>query len=240
MLIFSRVGLCLMLMPGLGSARVPMHVRLFLALGLSVVLSMSLDIEARTEAAMRSPVAFLTALLGETWIGAAMGIGARMFILALQTMGTAIANFIGFTGPGAPPIDELDAVPTLTTMLTLAATMLMFAGDLHLEIIRALARSYEVVPMGQGAAPDMLMRDLVGSVHDTFKLGLRLSMPYLVYALMVNFLFGVVNRLVPTIPAYFISFPFVLAGGLLLLHETAGEVLLVFQEAFASWVRGSQ
>src|SRR5690606_40216033 len=37
-LAFCRIGACMMLMPGLGSARVPMQVRLFLAVSVSLAL----------------------------------------------------------------------------------------------------------------------------------------------------------------------------------------------------------
>jgi flagellar biosynthetic protein FliR len=47
---------------------------------------------------------------------------------------------------------------------------------------------------------------------------------------------GIANKLVPQIPVYFISIPFVLAGGLLLLYVTIGEALRLFMAGFTAWL----
>jgi flagellar biosynthetic protein FliR len=47
---------------------------------------------------------------------------------------------------------------------------------------------------------------------------------------------GIANKLVPQIPVFFISMPFVLAGGLLLLYFTIGEALRLFMAAFVAWL----
>ena len=63
-----------------------------------------------------------------------------------------------------------------------------------------------------------------------------MSAPFLVYALTVNFLFGVVNKMIPQVPAYFVSVPFVIAGGLALLYVLIGPILLAFAGSFAAWL----
>ena len=43
---------------------------------------------------------------------------------------------------------------------------------------------------------------------------IRLGSPFIAYAILVNLAIGFVNKLTPQIPVYFISLPFVIAGGL--------------------------
>jgi flagellar biosynthetic protein FliR len=50
-------------------------------------------------------------------------------------------------------------------------------------------------------------------------------------------MFGIINKLTPQIPVYFISQPFVLAGGFLLVYFTVAEFLQIFIAAFSSWLR---
>ena len=43
---------------------------------------------------------------------------------------------------------------------------------------------------------------------------------------------GFINKLVPQIPVYFISQPFTIAGGLVLLYLGAGTLLSLFADGF--------
>jgi flagellar biosynthetic protein FliR len=49
-------------------------------------------------------------------------------------------------------------------------------------------------------------------------------------------MFGILGKLTPQIPVYFISIPFVLAGGGLILAFTASELLQLFMTGFADWL----
>jgi flagellar biosynthesis protein FliR len=62
---------------------------------------------------------------------------------------------------------------------------------------------------------------------------LRLASPFLVYALIVNLMLGLINKLTPQIPVYFVSLPFVLTGGLLLLYFAIPALLSQFADGHA-------
>jgi flagellar biosynthetic protein FliR len=80
---------------------------------------------------------------------------------------------------------------------------------------------------------DLLSEAISGS----FFLVLRISGPFIVYAVVLNFAFGLVNKLTPQIPVYFVCLPFVIFGGLLLLYFAAGDFLNVFQNGMATWLQ---
>jgi flagellar biosynthetic protein FliR len=62
--------------------------------------------------------------------------------------------------------------------------------------------------------------------------------PFLIYSLLVNLMFGIANRLVQQIPVYFVSMPFVIAGGLALLYFTASELIRIFMAGYADLLSG--
>ena len=69
---------------------------------------------------------------------------------------------------------------------------------------------------------------------------LRIASPFIVFAVVVNLAIGLVNRLTPQIPVYFISGPFVIAGGLILFYFVSGAMVAAFMTAFGDWaVRGN-
>jgi flagellar biosynthetic protein FliR len=61
---------------------------------------------------------------------------------------------------------------------------------------------------------------------------LQLSAPFLVYGIVANLLFAILGKLVPQVPSYFISGPFIALGGLALLYLASAEMVVVFGELF--------
>ena len=114
--------------------------------------------------------------------------------------------------------------------------MLLFATDQHWEILRAILASYTVLPVNEPVAAELALARVADAFSATFILALQISSPFVVYALIINLMVGIANKLVPQIPVYFIAMPFILAGGLLLLYFTIGEALRLFMAGFIAWL----
>lgn len=231
-LLFCRIGGCLMLMPGFGSARIPMQVRLFLAVAVTLALAPLLIPVVESDLSKATVPTVVQLIASETLVGAMIGIMARMFFLALQFMGTAATMLVGFGGQADTPIEETEPAPAIATLFTLTATVLLFALGLHVEVMRALVASYSVLSVTDLFNPQFALAKVTDSASDSFILIAQLLAPFLAYSLIINFLFGILNKLTPIIPVYFISAPFVMAGGLLLLYFTFKEALTLFLSAF--------
>ncbi len=235
-LAFCRIGACLMLMPGFSSPRVPVHVRLFLAVAATLALAPILLPELTPALGNFEPAHIAQLLVSETLIGAIIGLMGRIFFLALQFMGFATASFLGFTGLTDPPVEEAEPAPAVATLFTLTATVLIFSLGLHLEILRALVASYSVLRVTDLFDVRFALVKLADTSSSALYLVGQIVAPFLVYSLVVNFLFGLANKLTPQIPVYFISMPFVIAGGLLLLYFTFSEALRLFVTGFQTFL----
>jgi flagellar biosynthesis protein FliR len=231
-LAFCRAGGCLLSIPGISSARVPMQSRLLLAAGLAFALAPLVWPDPagviKADAASLLRLIFL-----ETMIGLFTGLTARFYMLALGFGAAAIGAAVGFQGLQGPGIDEAEPQAALVTLITIAALTLMFILDFHHDVIRAIAGSYRVIPVGKAPDAERLLANLVDVLTDSFLVVLRLSSPFLAYALVVNLLLGLLNKLTPQIPVYFVSLPFVLTGGLLLLYFAIPALLSQFTEGYA-------
>jgi flagellar biosynthetic protein FliR len=235
-LIFCRIGGCLMVMPGFGSPRIPMQVRVFLAVSVTLALAPLLIPVVEGDLSKSTVPTVAQLLASETLIGIVIGIMARLFFLALQFMGTAAAMLVGFSGAADPPIEDGEPAPAMATMLTLTATVLLFATGLHVEVMRALVSSYGVLTVTDLFDPQFALAKVTDAAQDSFVLIAQLTAPFLAYSLIVNFLFGIMNKMTPLIPVYFISAPFVLAGGLLLFYFTFREALTLFMTGFQTFL----
>ena len=230
-LAFCRVGGCFMLMPGLSSARVPLQVRLFVAISASGALLIHLW-DRIAPFATREPTVLLVLIASESLIGALIGLMARLYVLALQFIASAIATLIGFSAAGGPGIEEAEPQAALGSIISFSALMLLFVFDFHHEIIKALVMSYEVAPISAMFNPQSALVDMTDTVSESFMVMIRLGSPFVAYAILVNLGLGLVNKLVPQIPVYFISLPFVIAGGLILLYFAVPTLLSLFADGF--------
>lgn len=235
-LIFCRVGTCMMVAPGYSRSNIPMQVRLFLAINVTLMLSPLLEATVRPVLEGAATSAIIRVIGSELMIGLVIGLTARVFFSALETMATLIASAIGLSLAGT--VDDGEHVPALVPLITLSATVLFFMTDQHWELLRGLISSYRIWLPATGISGENSVAQLVDHLSQAFTLALRVASPFVIYAIIVNFAVGLANKLTPTIPVYFISTPFVLFGGLLLLYLTSRELVLQFTIAFSAWISG--
>ena len=235
-LIFCRIGSCLMLLPGYSSVNIPAQIRLFVAFALSIAISPGLLPQIVPVVGAASDSVRLELIMGEILNGAMIGLLGRVFILALQFAANFMAFAVGMGQSIGVPIDESEPVPALVSLITMTATVMIFSLNLHAEIIHAVIASYLTLPVALGFSPRTGLVALTDNLDETFRLCLRIASPFVVYAVVVNLAIGLANKMTPQIPVYFISLPFVLAGGLFLLGYSLGDFLTEFIDAFRFWV----
>lgn len=232
-LAFCRVGGCFLVLPGLASARVPVPVRLFVAIAVSAALFAHLSDLILPFANDRRIDRLAPLVAGELLAGALIGLLARFYVLALQFIASAVSMLVGYGGVAGPSVEDNEPQAALASLITFSALLLLFVFDFHHMVVQALVRSYEVVPVGRTLDPRAALIDLADTLRDAFLVALRLGSPFVAYAILINLAVGAVNKLVPQIPVYFISQPFMIAGGLILLYFGASTLLTLFADGFA-------
>ncbi len=78
-----------------------------------------------------------------------------------------------------------------------------------------------------------MLVDVLGSAS---LLALQVCSPFLVYAIVVNLLFGILNKLAPQIPVYFIYPPFIIAGALVLFYFISEDFFAIYMLHFSGWL----
>lgn len=236
-LVFCRIGGCLMVMPGFSTQRVQPQIRVLIAIAITVSVAPLLLPGLTNVVHGASNADNLRNIISELLIGILIGLMGRYFFLALQFAAVAISTFIGLGGlPQASP-DEVDPAPTFANILTMTATVLFFLTDQHLEVIKALVSSYAIMPVTDGFEVQQGLAQLTKTLSAAFGLALQISGPFIVFSIAINFLFGLLNKLTPQIQVYFISVPFVAAGGLLFVYFFINEVMRIFTEGFMTWLQ---
>lgn len=234
--IFCRIGACLMTLPGLSNLQIPMRVRLYLAIAATLALSPLLWPAVSSALADAPLMKILPLIFGELLIGALIGLSARLFFLALETSVTCVAMTIGLGNIFASSIAENDAAPVLASFAVLVATMLFFASDQHLRVIESLVLSYSAMPLAGVPESGSMIDFYLRALEESFILALRIGSPFLLLGAAVNFAFGLVNRMVPQAPVYFVSAPLLIALGLYLFARMSSDFFSAFSSHFGSWL----
>jgi flagellar biosynthetic protein FliR len=235
-IVFCRIGACLMLVPGYSSVNVPAQVRLFVALVTTFALAPILIGVLRPLTDNAAPLTLALLICSELLVGSVIGLGGRVFFLALQTMATMIANAIGLSSIPGTPMADTDPAPAVVPLIMVSVTTLFFMTDQHWQVLRGLMNSYDVWQPGSRIGGSMALDQLVARLSQAFVLTLRITSPFIVYSVIVNLAVGLLNKLTPAVPVFFISVPFVLFGGFLLLYLTSDELLTQFMLGVSSWL----
>ena len=206
-----RPGVVVALAPTFGlftPPRVKIGLTVILALGLmpSVVVPPAVD------------VSVLAAFIArEVVIGLALALAVRALVGGVELAGHLSGQQMGLTY--ASTIDPSSGArhTVVTTLFNMLAVLTLFAIDGHHTILRALAASYNGLPIGNGGVSDSLLT----SVRDTFALvfvtGVRLSAPIVVVLLIVEVVIGFVSRVTPALSFMVIGYPVRMIVGLFVL-----------------------
>jgi flagellar biosynthesis protein FliR len=234
--VFCRVGACIMLLPGFSSARVPARVRLFIALGAALAMTPLVETDVRRAIVSAGSPGAPLLVVHEICTGAAIGALARICFLALETLAMSMSMATGLTVAFSPPLESDESLPTLASFIMFGATAFFFIADLHGEALRAIFLSYKSLPAESIVSARAALTDITDQLQRTFLVALQVASPFLTYAVIVNLAFGLINKMTPQVPIYFVGVPFILLGGLFLLYATERPLMLLFMDNFASWL----
>jgi flagellar biosynthetic protein FliR len=231
-LLVARVGMAVMVFPAFSDISVSTRIRLLIVFGISLVLFPLLGPQLPALPATTGNLVLL--LLGELVVGLMLGLGARMMMVAMSLAGELIAFLAGFQSATLFDPQSGTNTPAPTLFLTLCATLMILALNLHYQLIEAIMQSYIAFPPGK--LPDV--GDVSAAAVDMFAvftaLGVQLAAPVIVAGLLSNVLFGVMNRLIPQLQIFFVSVPVSITLSLLVLGAGLGTMMQLWSHATES------
>jgi flagellar biosynthetic protein FliR len=229
--IFCRIGSCIMTLPGFSSARISVTVRFFLAFAVSMAMTPLLFDQLYPRVSVGGAT-LVGVIVAEILIGMMYGLVPRLYVLGLQFTGSVVSMAIGLNTPGATDILEDTSENQMTNLISFGGLLLLFMMDFHHVVFRALVDSYTVMPLGGMPDSQKMLITLTDTLSQTFMMMLRLASPFMIFGLMFNVAVGLVNKLAPQVPVFYISTPYLLLGGLLLVYFTIAAMVMQFAQNF--------
>nr|WP_299027740.1 flagellar biosynthetic protein FliR [uncultured Sulfitobacter sp.] len=228
--VFVRVSALVSLLPAFGEQSVPARVKLGIALAFTFIIAPAVSAPVQ-------PMQFETVfwiIFTEITAGLILGIGIRLFILALQTAGsiaaqsTSLAQILG--GAMAEP------VPAMGHILVMGGLALAVMTGLHVRVSEMVILSYQMLPMGQFPSGADVSEWGVDQIRRAFSLAFTLAAPFVVLSVLYNVALGVINKAMPQLMVAFVGAPVITAGGLMLLCLSAPLLLSTWLEALNNFI----
>ena len=229
-LILARIGAVLMLVPGVGEAYVPPRIRLSLALVVSLALW---PVVGGTLPPLPDSVGAMAGwVIREVTVGLMIGLLLRMFMTALTTAGEIVS--LQTTLSFAQTANPLQAQPgsTIAAFLMLLGVTLIFATDTHHLFVAGLVGSYRLIAPAQPLAMGDFSTMAVRTLADSFLLGVQLSAPVIVFALVFNLAMGLIGRVMPQFQVFFAAAPLSIILGLSIFALSLGVMGTIFIDRY--------
>ncbi len=229
-LIFARIGAILLSLPGIGESYVPPRIRLSLALVVSLALwpivSPALP---GLPASLGGAVGWV---LREVITGLMIGLILRVFTSALSTAGEIVSlqTTLSFAQTANPLQGGQNT--TIAAFLMLFGTVLVFATNTHHLFIAGLVGSYELIAPARPLIAADFAELAVRTIGDSFMLGVQLSAPVIVFALIFNLASGLVGRVMPAFQIFFAAAPLSVILGLSVFALSLGVLGTVFIDRY--------
>ncbi|HGY9626273.1 flagellar biosynthetic protein FliR [Pseudomonas putida] len=231
-----RVAAVLMTMPIFGTRMLPMRIRLYVALAITVVIVPGLPPLPEID-----PLSLRGVLLcGEQIIvGALFGFALQLLFQAFVVAGQIVAVQMGMAF--ASMVDPANGVnvAVISQFMTMLVSILFLVMNGHLVVFEVLTESFTTLPVGNALVANHFW-EMAGRLGWVFGAGLLLILPAITALLVVNIAFGVMTRAAPQLNIFSIGFPLTLVLGMGIFWVGLADVLSHYQ-ALASealqWLR---
>lgn len=227
-LVFLRVGAMVALMPGFGEHAVPQRIKL------AAVIAFSLVITPFVADRPGLPEPALLALAGEAAAGLILGIGMRLFLLALQTAAVIVAQATTLSQlfAGATP----DPQPAIGNLFVVAGIALALVAGLHIQAVKLVLLSYDILPAGGYPDPTAAADWNLGLMSRTFSLAFSLAAPFVIASMIYNLALGTINRAMPQLMVSMVGAPALTLGALALLAVATPVLMAVWLYSFEAYL----
>ena len=214
---FMRISGLFAAMVGISAKTMPPSVRALLTLFLSLLI---MPVVPPAPVEQLFSVGTWLMVIQQLLIGVAIGFISTLvlntFVLAGQIV--AMQTGLGFASI-VDPVNGIN-VPAVGQFYLILATLLFWAFDGHLAMIKMIVMSFEAFPIGMGTFTPEQFREIAHWGGWMFIAALTLSLAPIVSLLIINLAFGVMTKAAPQLNVFTIGFSIAQIAGLIIIWLT--------------------
>jgi flagellar biosynthetic protein FliR len=163
---------------------------------------------------------------------------ARFVVAALQVTGTIISLVSSMANAFIqdPLADQQSSV--IAGFLSTLGVLLLFVTDLDHLMLRAVVDSYSLFTPGEPLMMGDMTQMVARRVADAFALGLQLASPLVVTGFAYYLGLGLLTRLMPQMPVFFVGLPIQVTIQISVLALALSGIMIVFLTRFQEGLTG--
>jgi flagellar biosynthesis protein FliR len=213
-LVLSRMAGVFIFAPMLGSAAIPMRIKVLLAVAMSLSIY---PLIAPQPAVAWTAAALLIAMAGELLIGLVIGFIAILPLIAMRMAGTLIGQQLGLDLAEIYHPGHGDRADVLAQFLFFTALVIFLLLDGHRALVGGLIGSFERLPVGGYVPGGSMLTVVVGMLGAMMELAVRVAAPVLCLVFVEAVTLGLVARTVPQLNILSAGFPLRIMLGVAML-----------------------
>lgn len=232
-MMFLRIVSVLFFMPIFGDSTIPGRVRLLFSLALSICIWPVVEgnIRATNGFIQWSPIALALATLREVFFGFSVGFAAKSLIFAASIASHLVGINMGFQTATLFTPQTGTQESAFSSLKIWLVTILILSFNIHHIFIQGIVASFATIPLAAEADAQVLMSVIMKTIVSSFDIGLRIAGPLLLIQTLTTLALGLLNRTLPQLNAFIISFPVsFLLSMVVLFFSTSAFVRMIGQQ----------
>lgn len=222
---FARVTGLLLVAPVLGSAYIPVTIKILVAVAITIFIVPLIQVPVNVD-----PLSLLGLVLlaQQILIGIIIGIIIQVVFNAITIAGENIAMTMGLGfAHMTDPVNGI-TIPVVSQMLTVIASLYFLALNGHIALINMLVSSFEIVPSAElfSISNAMAVAEWGGRM---FIGAVLISIPAVTALLVVNIAMGLMTRVAPQMNIFSVGFPLTMMLGFIFIMVSIPMAMKIFQ-----------
>ncbi len=213
-LVAMRMSGLIFLNPLLGRRNIPNHVKAGMVLVLTLLVYQT---ASGTVFETSSSLIYGFLLIKEFAVGYVLGYVMELFYFVITYAGAILDFQLGLSMAQAYDPQTNSQVALSGNLYQIFYSLLFFAVNGHLVLIRTIIRSGEIVPYGETAITTGLALAVLDLFRECVVLAFRFTFPIFAVEFLVQFAVGIMMKIVPQLNIFVINIQFKIAIGFFML-----------------------
>lgn len=218
---FCRILAVFSLAPLYSHRALSMRVRVVLAMALALALAAALP-----DMPLLDPLSLpgILASLEQIGFGLLLGLSLQLVFVIFAVVGEVISTQMGMSmARYNDPLNGVSSSSIVSQLYFLLLALLFFAIDGHLLTVSVLYQSFVYWPVGSGLHYRGL-ETLVYALSWVLSAAVLITLPVVFCMTLVQFCFGLLNRISPAMNLFSLGFPMAILTGMLCIHLTLPDL----------------
>jgi len=210
-----RIGTWLWITPPFGGRMVPAMVKVGVSLALALPLTPPAVEAAGTVPTTIGPIVW--AVIQQVIIGGALGLASLSLLAAIQSAGSLIDLFGGFSVAQAYDPMLMQQSTAMARVYQMLAAVLMLVTGAYLVLMQGFAATFEVLPIDGTLNLAATASTLTESLTKLFLSALQIAGPLIGISFLADVALGLMTRVAPALNAFSLGFPIKIGLTLILI-----------------------